>query len=382
MAKTQPGAVDGTGDGMDTSAASLAASPVTTAKGAASPSKAPKKRASKATSASAKGASPARARSAKPAPAKPAPAKPAMLQAASLQPGPDKPLPKEFVNLVRRLEAELGMPVCFMIHRGAEFDDRNMLGDTAKTGFYGMRAALPKGKPVALLLDSPGGYAESAYQIGRLLKKACGGYVTVIPRYAKSAATLLALGADRIIMGEHAEVGPLDAQWFDFEREDVMSSLDEVQALERLRAFALSSVDEATIFLRAKSRKKLETVLPLALNYVAALVRPLFERVDVVQYTKQSRVLKIAEEYAIRLLLHNGRPPDDAKKLVRSLVERYPSHGFFVDFDEAKALKLPVERPAPGIVGVVDDLYDFLSGMRGTYLGMLCDVTPAPAPTK
>jgi ClpP class serine protease len=33
-----------------------------------------------------------------------------------------------------------------------------------------------------------------------LLKRHCGGFVAVVPRYAKSAATLLALGADEIIL--------------------------------------------------------------------------------------------------------------------------------------------------------------------------------------
>jgi len=47
-----------------------------------------------------------------------------------------------------------------------------------------------------------------------------------VPRYAKSAATLLALGADRILLGKFAEIGPLDAQFDDPEREYRLSALD------------------------------------------------------------------------------------------------------------------------------------------------------------
>jgi ClpP class serine protease len=59
--------------------------------------------------------------------------------------------------------------------------------------------SLPK-KKIALVIESPGGSAKSAFQLAMLLKRHCGGFVAVVPRYAKSAATLLALGADEIIL--------------------------------------------------------------------------------------------------------------------------------------------------------------------------------------
>ena len=36
-----------------------------------------------------------------------------------------------------------------------------------------------------------------------------------MPFWAKSAATLLCLGADKIVLGEHAELGPLDVQIYE-----------------------------------------------------------------------------------------------------------------------------------------------------------------------
>src|SRR3954464_1318288 len=98
---------------------------------------------------------------------------------------------------------------------------------------------LPQGSPVALVIHSPGGEARAAYQLATILRKHCGSFVAVVPRYAKSAATLLSLGASRILLGRCAELGPRDAQWEDPEREEHLSALDEVQALERLQAAAL-----------------------------------------------------------------------------------------------------------------------------------------------
>jgi len=40
-------------------------------------------------------------------------------------------------------------------------------------------------------------------------------------------------------MAQDAELGPLDVQYYHREREEHLSGLDEVQALERLAAFAM-----------------------------------------------------------------------------------------------------------------------------------------------
>ena len=90
-----------------------------------------------------------------------------------------------------------------------------------------------------MVLESPGGFAPDAFNIARILCRHAGSFTVVIPSYAKSAATLLALGAERIVMGADAELGPLDAQLWDTEREERTSALDEIQALERLHTVAL-----------------------------------------------------------------------------------------------------------------------------------------------
>ena len=73
---------------------------------------------------------------------------------------------------------------------------------------------------------------------------------------AKSAATLLAVGSEEIVLSQHGELGPLDAQIFETEREVPMSALDEVQALERLHTFWLESVDRAMMMLVGRTGKK------------------------------------------------------------------------------------------------------------------------------
>jgi hypothetical protein len=66
-----------------------------------------------------------------------------------------------------------------------------------------------------LIIHSPGGDGLAAEKILDLCRKYCTGTLRVaVPLYAKSAATLIALGADEILRGETSELGPIDAQLY------------------------------------------------------------------------------------------------------------------------------------------------------------------------
>ena len=226
-------------------------------------------------------------------------------------------------------------------------------GDVSK-GFYEARrnGVLPSSK-VALVIDSNGGLAEDAFEIAKVLQRHCGGFVAVVPRHAKSAATLLAMGADEILMGPFAELGPLDVQVFDPDREEWISGLDEVQALERLHAFVLSSLDQTMFSLLPRTKRKVGAILPHATRLVTQMARPLFENVDVFRYTQMSRLLKVGEEYAKRLLSKNY-DKSKADEIASRFVENYPVHSFVIDVDEVRSLGLKIKPATPEMLSALD----------------------------
>ncbi len=63
-----------------------------------------------------------------------------------------------------------------------------------------------------LLISGPGGDGTIAEKIIELCRAHCKEFRVVIPNRAKSAATLIALGSDEIVMGYCSEIGPIDAQ--------------------------------------------------------------------------------------------------------------------------------------------------------------------------
>lgn len=67
-------------------------------------------------------------------------------------------------------------------------------------------------REVHLLLRSPGGDGEMALRAIRSIQARSARLVLLVPDIAKSAATLLALGADEIRLGPTSDLGPIDPQ--------------------------------------------------------------------------------------------------------------------------------------------------------------------------
>jgi hypothetical protein len=276
-------------------------------------------------------------------------------------PKPGALLPPEFVTKVHALEKTIGLPIWLLVQGNEE--EWDFLGERILGAFRATRnLGLARGQKIALLIDSRGGSARSAYEIATLFRRHCGGFTALVPRMAKSAATLLALGADEIILGEYGELGPLDVQILDPEREERISGLDEIHSLERLNAFAMTALDRTMFLFARRTGMKAKTLLPHVTRFVADLTGPLFGHIDVVHYTQMSRALKEGEEYAQRLLRHR-HSPEEATSIARQLVENYPEHGFIIDQDEAREVGLRVKNPTDDQMRIMDEIADQLDGM-------------------
>jgi hypothetical protein len=197
-----------------------------------------------------------------------------------------------------------------------------------------------------VLIHSPGGHANVAYQIARFLRGHCKQLNALVPIQAKSAATLLCLGADLIVMGELAELGPLDVQLGDeLEKgKAYFSPLNEFKSMEYLRDYATEFLDFFS-FLLFDRGMSIKQALHEAIPGVTGIMGPLYSHIDPSKLGSYKRALSEGEEYAKRLLgsLRNPR----ALEIVRELVWNYPSHDFVIDRLEAKQLGLPIQNMEP-----------------------------------
>ncbi len=210
---------------------------------------------------------------------------------------------------------------------------------------------------VDVWLESAGGDAHTAYKLALILRHVAGHVRVVIPDYAKSAATLLALVGDEIFLGPGAELGPLDGQIpEEGSLSGYMSALNIARAADEVArdAISLAGSGGAMLFNTTGLTRAhtLEAMLRFSANFCEPLVRQLDPRL--VHNAKQT--LRVTTRYAERLLARTV--PENNKQVAASLVENFPTHGFVIDFAEASQMGLPV-KPL--------DEYDLLEQVRNLH---------------
>ena len=73
--------------------------------------------------------------------------------------------------------------------------------------------SIGKTKRIELMIHSAGGLSEAAKKIIFMCREYCEEFVVVVPDAAKSAATMIALGSDSVVMSTPSELGPIDPQY-------------------------------------------------------------------------------------------------------------------------------------------------------------------------
>lgn len=197
-----------------------------------------------------------------------------------------------------------------------------------------------------LLLVTLGGDADATYRLTRLLQNRYQEIHLFIPGLCKSAGTLVAVGAHRLIIGDRGELGPLDVQFYKSDELDETSSgLIVEAAVKSLRTTAIEMLEE--YFLRLKTGSSglitLKTATEIASDLVAKILEPISAQIDPFRIGENDLAMRVARDYGERLA-DRSRNTRDRQSLGR-LVNAYPSHDFVIDREEAATLFSHVEKP-------------------------------------
>jgi hypothetical protein len=205
------------------------------------------------------------------------------------------------------------------------------------------------------MLATFGGDANAAYRIARCLQNKYRTlkqpkeandprFLVFVPTYCKSAGTILVLGADEIIMSPEAELGPIDVQLRKpDEIGELTSGLTPNQAIRNLARHAEDLFKSFFRKLRFDSQLGFSTKMAseVAAQLTSQLLNPVFAQVDPLRLAETERMLEIAVQYGKRLAISNLNGEDALARLVN----KYPSHGFVIDFEEAKEIFRTVSAP-------------------------------------
>lgn len=182
-----------------------------------------------------------------------------------------------------------------------------------------------------LMIDSPGGDPNIAEKLLMMCRARCKNFVAIVPNTAKSAATLICLGVDEILMGYLSELGPIDPQ---------------------IRIF---SAQGAWVFVPAQTiidgfddlAKGLKTTQNPTSELDPRAYLQLLSKLDPPTYDYAKKAQKLTDQFASawlsKYMLKGNRQKVD--NIVRELANatKWLSHGRAISYEMAKDLGLNVK---------------------------------------
>jgi hypothetical protein len=256
-------------------------------------------------------------------------------------PGPSKAkpaakgVPPEFVNFA----TARGRPALFLFLQEA-LD----LIHAARVRFLLKERELEQ---IDVVINSSGGSIHAAYQIAEILRMHVKHVNACVPIYAKSAATLICISCDTIVLDELAQLGPLDTQIREEKKGgkgDYVSALNPFKTLEQLQKYALETLDVSVKMMAGRSGMSLEECIQHATAFVRTTTEPLFSKLDAEKLGEYSRALSVGKEYGDRLLRRfTGWDEEKREGVLEKLVHGYPSHDFIIDYQELQELGFRAE---------------------------------------
>lgn len=174
---------------------------------------------------------------------------------------------------------------------------------------------------LALLISSPGGIGLAAERIINVCRSysGTGEYIAIIPAKAKSAATMICLGASKIIMGKTSELGTVDPQL----------TVQEDKKTKRFSVYNLVKSYENLFGRAVKEKGNLQPYLQQLANY------------DEREIAEYKTALALSDDIAVRALetgMLKGLSEKDIKKKISIFLipeKRAKVHGRPIGADDA-----------------------------------------------
>jgi ClpP class serine protease len=247
------------------------------------------------------------------------------------------------LRALRAIEAARGTRVVAMIHRQETI---GFLGvplfrfidiEDSEAVLRAIRMT-PDDRPIDLILHTPGGLVLASEQIAYALRDHPAKVTVIVPHYAMSGGTLIALAADEIRMDPAAVLGPVDPQ--------------------------LGELPAASI-VRVVGRKPVERVE---------------DRTLIMADVAEKAVRHMKE--VVRALVSRRLDTQKADALAEELAGGHYTHDDPITLPEARQIGLPVEEGIPGEAYELMALFPQAGGRRPSVQYIPLPAPPARAPRR
>ncbi len=216
---------------------------------------------------------------------------------------------------------------------------------------YELLETLGKTPVIYIFIKSSGGNGQASLRLVNVLRQYCDRVIALVPLECASAATMIALGANEILMGPMAYLTAVDTSLthslspIDRDNERVSVSLDELTRVVRLWQAQRTDSDSR------------ENPYQQLFQHVHPLVIGAVDRAE-------SLSIMLCKE----LLAYHILDEAVADKIANALNAKYPSHSYPILYEEAERIGLRVSRMPSQINALLLELNELYSetGQRAT----------------
>jgi hypothetical protein len=211
-------------------------------------------------------------------------------------------------------------------------------------GLYGVLKGIGKVDKLAMFIKSTGGFGEASLRMVHLLRQATNQLDVLVPLECESAATMLALGADRIHMGPLAQLSAVDT-----------SLTHDLSPIDRDNDRVKVSQDELTRVVRlwqAQAGGSNSNPYEALYGHVHPLVIGAVDRASA-----------LSTRLCADILSYHMTDRAKAEAISNALNSAYPSHSYPITIREATRIGLNVEPLDDALNGLLLELNEVYSEM-------------------
>lgn len=252
----------------------------------------------------------------------------------------------------REIEKTRGSKVIAFVN-GERLGLQTIIAGDAIEPFVALLDTIGPTKKLSLILDTNGGLTSAAWRLIHLLRSFGDEIEIIVPAKAMSAGTLMALGADKIVMTKQAALGPIDPSLENHALNPIISTGERVPvSAEAIRGY-LSEI-------------KKDVTDPVALasiwTHLATQIHPLV----------LGQIFRLGGQIrSMAKSLIKGQVKDEKQQndIIDLLCSDSGSHDYTINRRVAAEMGLAVEKPG-------DELYKILSSITKSYHSELKTLEP------
>jgi hypothetical protein len=217
------------------------------------------------------------------------------------------------------------------------------IAEDAVRPLYEHLLSVGRNAKIDLVLYSRGGDVSVPWRIVSMFREFCDEFSILVPYKAHSAATLISLGADKIIPGKKAELGPIDPTLVKMTVGETAGAPQEI---------SVEDVNSYISFIKERANINDQSALAQLISILANNLTPL----TLGSVNRQNSHIRLV---ARKLLTSRKEKLDEAKinSIIETLTEKIYSHGHAIGRKEAQEIGLPIEIPDETLENLLWSLY-------------------------